>query len=57
MKPLRFEKVMTNEEAAKHSKGVNRVKKAVESLAKKRKSRIDDIMYNREIEAIHELYG
>lgn len=57
MKPLKFGEVMTKKEAADYMNESDKADKFNESLAKKRKVRIDDIMYNREIEAIHELYG
>lgn len=54
MKPLKFGKMMTNEEVSKRNSGIKRIKEAVESLAKKRKLKLDDIMFNIEIELINE---
>jgi len=46
----------TNEEAVKYKAGVSRVQDAIKAIERKRKTRLDDIIYAREIEAIDALY-
>lgn len=46
----------TNEEAIKYKAGVSRVHDAIKSIERKRKIRLDDIIYAREIEAIDALH-
>ena len=57
MKPLRFDRLMTNKEKEVHIKNSKLADNEIESVLKNRKTRIDNIMYDREIEGINKLYG